>query len=231
MKKEIINSTPVLTFSLFSNQPRIKCYSFTKKNGNLSSSHDVENSDSNRKALLKAFNLERFYEVHQVHGDIICEWDDLKDSDGIHTNKPMIPLFIRTADCQAAVFFDPSKLVLAVVHAGWRGQEKRIYTKTIHKLKERYGTEASDLLVGIGPSIGAESFEFKENPPPFMLEHSAGSFRYDLKNAAQQELREAGILADHIEVAPECTIKDLRFYSHRRERTLSRQGMLAWICS
>lgn len=231
MKKEIINSTPVLTFSLFSNQPRIKCYSFTKENGNLSLSHDVDSSDSNRSALLKAFNIERFYEVHQVHGDIICEWNDLKDSDGIHTNKPMIPLFIRTADCQAAVFFDPNKLVLAVVHAGWRGQEKRIYTKTIHKLKERYGTEASDLLVGIGPSIGAESFEFKENPPAFMLEHPTGSFCYDLKNAAKQELREAGILADHIEVAPECTIKDLRFYSHRREKTLSRQGMLAWICS
>ena len=228
MKKDIINSIPVLSFSLFSNEPRVKCFSFTKENGNLSVSNGDEMS---RKKILDAFNMDRFYEVHQVHGNELCEWNDLKDSDGIYTNNPYVPLFIRTADCQAAVFYDPKKRALAVVHAGWRGQEKRIYTKTIQKLNERYGTEPCELLVGIGPSIGAESFEFKENAPRFMHEHSIGCARYDLKKAAKHELLEAGILNHKIEIAPECTFKDERFFSHRRDKTLSRQGMLAWMCS
>lgn len=231
MKNDIINSIPVLTFSLFSNISNLKCYAFTKDNGNLSLSYGDEESVQHRKAITNAFQLEKFYEVHQIHGDSTCEWNALQDSDGIYTNKPNIPLFIRTADCQAAVFFDPANSVLSVVHAGWRGLDKKIYTKTIRRLEERYGTKASDLLVGIGPSISAESFEFKDNPPGFMLDHAIGASRYDLKSAAKKELLDAGVLEKNLEIAPECTFKDLRFYSYRREKTASRQGVLAWICS
>lgn len=228
MESGVINSIPVLTFSLFSNVSKLKCFAFTKENGNLSLS-DKENSTPNREALLKAFHFEKFYEVHQVHGDALSAWDHLKDSDGIHTNLPKVPLFIRTADCQAAVFFDPVTSALCLVHAGWRGQDKRIYTKTVQLLKERYNAKASDLLVAIGPSIGGESFEFKDNPPAFMLEHAIGCSRYDLKKAAKKELIEAGIQEKHLEIAPECTFQDARFYSFRRDKTASRQGILAWI--
>lgn len=226
MKKEIINSIPVLTFSLFSHLPRLKCYAFTKENGNLSLS---EKDKESRKKILDALTLDRFYEVNQVHGDALSEWNDLKDSDGIYTNKTNVPILIRTGDCQAAVFFDPKKEALAVVHAGWRGQEQKIYSRAILKLHEKYGTDAKDLFVAIGPSIGAESFEFKENAPAYMHKHHIGNNHYDLKKAALHELLEMGVLESRIEIAEECTYKDENFHSHRRDKTLSRQGVLAWI--
>lgn len=201
--------------------PRLKCYAFTKEAGDLS---------QDKQPILQALNLPRLYEVPQVHGNALSEYTELKPSDGIYTDRPHIPLFIRTGDCQAALFYDPVKDVLALSHAGWRGQEKRIYTHTIMRLKERYGTEARDLLVGVAPSIGAESFEFKENVPPFLLEHAIGNNRYDLKKAAKKELLEAGIQESRIEIAPECTYRDERFHSYRRDKTEKRQGLIAWMC-
>src|SRR5690606_29333339 len=89
--------------------------------------------------------------------------------DGMMTAQEGTGLLIRHADCQAAIFYDPKRRVIANIHCGWRGSVQNIYQKTVTQMEERYGTRARDLFVCIGPSLGpyhAEFIHYKEEIPP-----------------------------------------------------------------
>ena len=84
-------------------------------------------------------------------------------TDGLITNKKDLILSTTNADCILLLFFDPVKKVIANTHSGWKGTLKRISVKTVKKMKEEYGCNASDIICCICPSIRKCHFEVEKD--------------------------------------------------------------------
>ena len=57
--------------------------------------------------------------------------------DAIITGQKRIPIGVLTADCAPIMIFDPKRMVVSIVHAGWKGAFKEIIKKVITFLKKR----------------------------------------------------------------------------------------------
>jgi hypothetical protein len=149
------------------------------------------------------------------------------DGDALVTAQTGVPVSIRTADCYPILLADPRNFAVAAVHAGWRGTAGRIVVKTIEQMRARFGTEAADLRVAIGPGIGGCCYGVGiEVARQFGLE-SAG--KIDLAEMNHRLLVENGVAAERIEVLGGCTQCDAHlFHSFRRERE-SAGRMVSWI--
>ncbi len=150
------------------------------------------------------------------------------DTDGlILTNKEQA-IFLNFADCTPVIIFDPKNHIGAVSHAGWRGTAGNIASKTVEKMKKEFGSEPTDLKCAIGPAIsfccynvGEEVLmQLKATVKNFegLSEIRQGNIFVDLKNINKQQLIEAGVKPENIDVCPYCTVcnNDL-FFSYRNE--------------
>ena len=185
----------------------------------------------------------------QVHGARVAVVGNAErgsvfdDTDALVTNAALVPLVILTADCAAISFFDPVHRAVGIAHAGWRGTVGRVASRTVDAMRDAFGTQPQDLVVGIGPSIGPCCYEvgsdvidavaaaFPDQVDDLLVEPdmaSAGSFRasvnedkkhFDLWRANEIVLRDAGVRDEHVETSRLCTScrTDL-FYSHRAEK-------------
>lgn len=180
---------------------------------------------------------------HQVHDDKIMvvertdmTRDDLEGIDALVTALPDYAIAVRTADCVPVLLYDPVCKVIAAIHSGWRGTVARISQKTIRLMTERFGTNPSDLVAVIGPSIGPNSFQVgKEVADKFSAAQfpmgqiltdrgpkvegtMQGGLHIDLWQANSWLLTEIGVKAENIQVAGICTYErnDL-FFSARHE--------------
>ena len=79
--------------------------------------------------------------------------------DASFTNTRGLLLGVQTADCVPILLVDPKLRVVAAIHAGWRGTLARIAEKTVGELRKRVGSNPSDLLAALGPSIGGCCYE------------------------------------------------------------------------
>ncbi|MCX7746812.1 MAG: peptidoglycan editing factor PgeF [Clostridia bacterium] len=82
--------------------------------------------------------------------------------DGLVTNKKQVALVTFYADCVPIFFFDPLNEVIALAHSGWRGTVKEIGAEVLSTMKKNFGSQAEDIEVVIGPSIGDCCFEVGE---------------------------------------------------------------------
>jgi YfiH family protein len=152
-------------------------------------------------------------------------------TDAMVTNVPGICLMILLADCVPILFYDPSKRVVGVAHAGWKGTLGLIARKTVAAFKEHFDCAPEDILAGIGPSIGPCCYEVGQevitrvehvfgNRQGYVGNESAGGKGYlDLWTANQKQLIQAGIPERNIEVARVCTYHHSNlFFSHRYEK-------------
>ena len=145
----------------------------------------------------------------------------LSSYDGFITDMKNLPLMVRFADCQGALFFDPVKKVVAAIHCGWRGNVKNILEKAVKKMVEEFGCEAKNILVGISQSLGPCCAEFSEPArelPEWMQKYvgGGGGHHVDLWQCSFEQLTEAGVLAENIEIMRRCTVceNDI-FFSYR----------------
>lgn len=148
--------------------------------------------------------------------------------DGLVTHYPL-GLMIRHADCQAAVFYDPKKHLLAVVHAGWKGLVQNIYAKTLEKMSA-LGSLPENILVAIAPSLGPCHSEFKgyqEIFPKHFWGFKDHKDHFNLWEIATMQLSELGIQSNHLEIKKVCTVCDARWHSYRRNHTTQRNATFA----
>jgi len=186
-------------------------------------------------------SLESFVFANQVHGNHIEVIDNsakgsgaiekqgaISLTDGLITSTPGICLFVMAADCVSLLFYDPVQKVIAAVHAGWRGTILQIARKTVEKMALEFSCKPSDILVGIGPSIGPccytvgkevenavqDSFGTTEG---FLVPvKNSSSKRLDLWYSNQFQLENAGIQRKNIETAGICTFcNHQQFFSSR----------------
>ena len=192
-----------------------------------------ESIAENRSRVSEILGLETLVSSKQVHGvhlESVPSSSPLIETgcDGLVTCQPELGLLIKHADCQAAIFFDPIKRVVANIHCGWRGNVQNIYAKTVATLKQQYDCNPADLLVCISPSLGPENAQFihyeTELPEEFHPFQVSAQY-FDFWQIAKMQLRGAGILEDHIEMAKICTSAgEEDFFSYRRDKNTGRHG-------
>lgn len=179
----------------------------------------------NRRRFAQAVgvNPESLFSVNQEHGKRILVVDsgtsidqtEKITADGLITAQKNVVLFIKTADCLSILLFDPKKEVIGLIHAGHAGVNLKIHLLAIKKLRQTFGCQVKDVLVGIGPAI---------------CTHCYG--KIDLASQVLSDFRKAGINKKKIEVSGICTFEDRNFYSHQRSKmTGEPEGRFAALLS
>ena len=178
--------------------------------------------------------VESIYDVWQVHSaDVIYTRSPRplnqahEKADAIITDQPGITLFMRFADCAPILLYDPRKKAIGIVHAGWLGTVRRTVNACIKAMKEKVGSKPSDILAGIGPTIGPDHYEVRANvieavkqtfgdDASALLIERENRVYFDLWAANQQLLVREGV--KYIECSGICTACDTEhWYSHRAE--------------
>jgi polyphenol oxidase len=122
-------------------------------------------------AAAAAVGAERFGRLHQVHGadsttykkDEAGPGGAMPRADIVLTDDPSIAVAVQTADCLALLMADRRTGAVAAAHAGWRGLAARVPVVAVTRMSSDVGSRAGDLVVAVGPAIGACCYEVGED--------------------------------------------------------------------
>jgi len=204
---------------------------------------DPAHVQENRRRAFQAADRapETLFDVWQVHSREVVRADAPRPlhtphhrADAIFTDQPAVTLLMRFADCVPVLIADPTRKVVALVHAGWQGTVKRVVAATVEAMLAEYGLRTENLLAGIGPSIARHHYEVGpevaeqvravfgqdagELLSPGLTSRSAEKrVQFDLWAANRLILEQVGVR--RIEVSGICTACHLEdWYSHRGEQ-------------
>lgn len=160
---------------------------------------------------------------------------DYTDVDGLITNEKGITLVTSYADCVPLYFADVKNKAIGLSHSGWRGTVNRMGEVTLRRMKQEFGTNPSDVIAAIGPSICTNCYEVSEevaeeferefniaadvdmsydaealrqrpqNMNTILYKKENGKYMLNLWAANYRILIEAGVLADNIAIPDICT--------------------------
>ena len=160
------------------------------------------------------------------------------DVDGLITNETGLILSTFYADCVPLYFVDPVNKAIGLSHSGWRGTVGRMGQKTLEAMKEAYGTNPSDVLAAIGPSICQSCYEISEDVAEhfyqeftghgeeILINKGNGKYQLNLWKTNEIVMLEAGILPEHLAVTNICTCCNSELlFSHRASQ--GKRGNLA----
>ncbi|MBW6487905.1 peptidoglycan editing factor PgeF [Sulfurimonas sp.] len=212
----------------------------TKESGNLAFHvrDDETEVQKNHELLAKELGYEKNSLVHmqQIHSDIVhvVANEDFKTPptcDALITNRPNTPLMVMVADCSPILFYDDKKRVIAAAHAGRQGAFKNIVKNVVERMKTEFGTEAKNVHVSVGASIGVCCYEVggeiyveaKEKGLEYAMQKRGGSFYLDVASILQKQLLSCGIKRENIEFCDDCTCCNThKYFSYRAEAKTGR---------
>lgn len=204
---------------------------------------NTQRVETNLHRLCDALDISRnrlFY-PHQVHGHRVQAIDNeflahtpdkqyaaLDGVDAIITNVPRIAIAVTTADCVPIILYDPVHRAIAAIHAGWRGTAQAIVRHTLQAMNHLYGTTPTQIVAGIGPSIGIDAYEVGDEVVDKLRmvvcdidsisirNNMTGKIHIDLAAANVDQLLQCGVELMNIEACGICTHRNSRdFYSVR----------------
>lgn len=166
-----------------------------------------------------------------------------EEVDGFITKRDDVVLMTQYADCLPIYFYDKINRLIGVCHSGWKGTFQEIGIKTLELMEEKYGSQRKDILIGIGIGISCEKYEvgdefyenFKENFHKDIVEKSFKYFEEDKKwhfdNLEFNRLNfiKKGISPQNIITSQECTYKNERFHSFRRDKNKERNAGMIFL--
>lgn len=169
--------------------------------------------------------------TEEDRGKGVVKERDYTDVDGLVTDVRGICLVTSYADCVPLYFVDPVRNAIGLSHSGWRGTVGKIGKKTVELMTERFGSDPSDILACVGPSVCVDCYEVSEDVVEKVREAFApalwnrlfykkdnGKYQLDLWKTNEAIFLEAGILPEHIAVTNVCTHCNSRIlYSHRTQ--------------
>lgn len=221
------SSNVVAAFTESNREERPDGYSEKGINFKLNGSPNRAAVENNYKELLKELDLNSttIALAKQVHGSniqIVQKSGIYKDTDGLITSIKEMPLGIQVADCAAVLIADEQNEIIGAFHAGWRGAVANIIPKGLNEM-ESIGGNIKNFKVYISPCISQRMFEVGEEvalqfPEKFVDRFTYSKPHIDLKGFLKDQMEKVGVKKSQIEVSPECTMQDLRFFSYRRER-------------
>lgn len=157
-------------------------------------------------------------------GKTIFDQIDPPKADAVITNKPNTFLALTVADCVPVIIYDPKVKAVGLVHAGWKGVDRKIVVKTVHKLVEKYNSEPQDLVIGIGPCIAKDSYvkeNFSEKEKKawgnYVFDPGSGKCSIDMVGYIKKQLIDLGVQKSNIKLSGVDTFRDNNFYSHYRD--------------
>jgi len=183
--------------------------------------------DSNRRLFFNELGLNEKMVSYQkqVHEDkisLVNSFGRCGESDAFVTKTKNLGLAISSADCPAIFIYDPMQKVIAAVHSGWRGTDKKILKKTIQKLKSDFNSDLSNLICYIGPSISKKNYEVGEEvaskfDKEFIIKNG-NKFYLDLTGANYKMLIDEGVKKINIQVSGLCSFEyNNLLHSYRRD--------------
>ncbi|MHB0867901.1 MAG: peptidoglycan editing factor PgeF [Chloroflexota bacterium] len=220
---------------------------FDSLNASYAVQDDPARVKANRDLMAQAVGWDprRIVSANQVHGRraVAVGRDhigapDLTETDALVTDEPGLLLLLKFADCVPVVLWDPVRRVVAVAHAGWRGTMAGTPAAALELMVDRYHSDPSDVLAGIGPSIGPCCYEVgaevvAQAGQAFaganVLQRGAdGRVHFDLWSSNAETLMRAGVAEENIATARICTrCRHDLFFSHRAAGGLA--GRFAFV--
>jgi polyphenol oxidase len=161
-------------------------------------------------------------------------------TDAMITNLPGVALTVLVADCAPVVLHDPVRRAVAVAHSGRVGTIKGVIPQTINAMAATFGSAPADLLIGIGPAIGAASYEigateasqvsaaFGEAGTRMLTPTRPGHVTFDLAAAIRAQLSAAGVPEENVyDMATDTRASTDDFFSDRAARPCGRFAAVA----
>ena len=189
------------------------------------------------------------YMVRQVHGTRLFSvepgmdpiWVQEQEADAIATCKRGVFVGVQTADCGPILLAASDGSMVCAVHAGWRGSAAGIVQQTVQRLCEQFGMDPCNLVAAVGPCIGPQVFEVRQN----VLDAFAGQHHdcfarqatehwlFNLPRWLALTLNACGV--SHVETLDICTYNNPKTcFSYRRAKhkgkTSGRQLSFIGIC-
>jgi YfiH family protein len=172
----------------------------------------------------------------QVHGAAVVHvttpWlpGEGPRADAMVTERPDLALGVITADCAPVLFAADDGRIVGAAHAGWRGALAGVLEATAAAMRS---LGASTIGAGIGPCIGAASYEVAADMRDAVLARDPGDARFfqngrrtdrwqfDLAGYCAARLEASGVTVDRLDA--DTLADEARYFSHRR-RTLAGGG-------
>ena len=204
---------------------------------------DPDVSAENRQRLLDVLNPTKYVlQIVQMKPEFTDlsamsdeELEETYLTDGLFIDRPGIALGLNPADCNAITMYDAARgSILGLIHGGRQGIEGQIHLAALEKLTDT-GVDKEDVRVHFAPSVRKESYYYPEQEmsaeqladPRWrkFLELREGNYHIDLLGRTIQELTDAGIEPDQMQVSPIDVGADSGYFSHvRRSRTGEENG-------
>ena len=190
---------------------------------------DARSDHSTRRVFVDAGAPSRWVHANQVHGVTVAvaERDgSVGDADAIFTDHPGLSLVVATADCVPIALEGDG--FAAVVHAGWRGVAADVVDAACQVVSDAgFRIERA----AIGPAIGPCCYEVGEEVRDALPGHHGvttwGTPSVDLVAAVTDQLTPY-LAGGRVWSSGRCTFTDPELNSYRRDRTSSRQVVVAW---
>jgi YfiH family protein len=212
----------------------------------------------NRRRLAAALGVDRLTIADQKHtatvavvdGDLAGRGHDgstdsaaaFPATDAMITSRPGVALTILVADCAPVVLYDPVKRAAGVAHSGRVGTVRSVIPQTIEAMAATFGSAPGDLLIGIGPCIGAASYEigaaeaaevtaaFGDAGTRLLNPTRPGHATFDLVGAILDQLRTAGVPDPNVhDLAVDTGRNTDDFFSDRATRPCGRFAAVAML--
>lgn len=159
---------------------------------------------------------------HQVHGtDVVWHgstnagWHILDGVDGHATAAAGQLLTVTVADCIPVYLAVPTKRVIALVHAGWRGVAGRILERTVELLRREAFCRGTDIVMHCGVGVCGQCYEVGEEVYSRLTGRPVDRPTHvDLRSVLRTQAADLGI--DQVTISSFCTAHDHdKFFSHR----------------
>lgn len=199
--------------------------------GSIMAREDIPEIQANKAALAKqlGFAPDHLVLPRLEHGDTIVIPNTKGDgslspgpADGITTDKPGWLVGVAVADCSAILVYDSANKAVGAIHSGWRGSKLNI-TKAGVEIMGLTGSKPEDLYVYVGPGACAKCYEVEDDvyqqfDPIYFTKKNEVKWLFDNTAVVRDQLLEAGVKQENIEIDSRCTMEDPELFSARRDK-------------
>lgn len=242
------NGVPYLSFPILE-KTRLVRHGFSTRLGGVSQGvwssmnisttrgDDPKSVEENRRRIALAIGVDEekmvfSSQTHTTNVAVVTEKSpgrSFPETDGMITNVPGLCLVTFYADCVPLYFVDPVRKAIGLSHSGWRGTVNKMAGITVNRMQEVFGSNPSDMIAAVGPSICQDCYEvdidvikqFRENYKEedwesLYYQKENGKYQLDLWRANEINLLESGIQRERIAVTNVCTCCNPEvMFSHR----------------
>lgn len=159
---------------------------------------------------------------HQAHGielrwheAVAPGWLQVDGVDAHATDQPGVLLTVTAADCIPVYLAAPSRGLVALVHAGWRGVAGNILEQVLGEITQREHMRFRDFVIHCGIGICGSCYQVdSEVAQQLTGRPTNGKANVDLRSILAGKARQLGV--PEVTISAFCTAHNHdRFFSHR----------------